>query len=234
MIVAKHNHTEDVLLDEVNLRLRSGEEYTVPELDTMLWRESQQVIDAIDNEHIIINNGNEDLDKVVGKEHVLHGVKKVTEEMEMLSGGGANAPALDTLGADKLVLSVNIGDIFFSSKKFNNIVGSYVQSKFYMCVNNSDSDKWGQANVRYTSTTGCSDKSMNTNDGSITIGPVEVPTTPYLPFCASVILPSSILQNGETILFISVERETPTGKDSFTGPFFVLKYEVDYWARVEA
>jgi hypothetical protein len=216
----------------VGVPIQDEGQYTVPSNKWLDLAEYDGLEDLIDSGDIVVNNGEEDLSPDIAKSHVNFGAVKVVHEMDFLTGNGENAPAIEEISNSLIALAVDINDKFYSSAKLTNIIGDTVKFRFYICVNNTEADKWGQAKICYRTSTGMMDKQMNSIDGCITIGPVEVPTTPYIIFPAEITIPTTYFSNGETQLYVGVERETPGTKPSFSGSFYVLKYEVEYWQRL--
>jgi hypothetical protein len=228
--ILKNNTDSDMTI--LNRVIAPNCEYDVPYHFWPEMGDQDNLITKIENSDIIVSNENEQLPINLAIQHIKTGIMKVNEDMQIFNGIGTNAPSPITLDNTVAALSVEIGDVFFSLKRIDHIIGDSVKFKFYLCCNNDQADKWGQAKIKFLTTTGFMDKSVNLADGFITIGPVELPMIPYLIFCAEVDIPTTLFENQENLLFVSVEREEPTGKESPTNPFLVLKYDLEYWKEV--
>lgn len=219
----------------LNRDIADGSSYEIP---THLWLELSRDPDIesfIISGDYIVNDGVDDLISSVGLVHVqnIAGVDREHSDITLLPAITLNAPEVVSISAASIGFSMIIGDEIYGQSRIDNYVGDVVSVQLHLCIDNNLSDRWIQFNLNYITTNGYNDKNMNTLTGTLQIGPIEVPTTPWRIFEVEANVPSSDFANGEHYLFIGIERVTATGKTAPTNNPAILRYCKEYWKKLE-
>lgn len=237
--IIKNESGSDIDLVVGGFTVGAGEQIEVNEQNYSLLA-IQDFIDEIEpylnSGDIVINNGSEDLPADVAKQHLIsiQGVVLEHNDVTLIPSAGENAPELVKISDSITASCMRIGDEIFGHTRMDNLAGGDVPIQLHMVIDNAVSDRWIQFEVSYFTTTGLDEKPANSIDGTVTMGPVEVPTTPYGVFEANVDIPASAWQNGENYLFIGVKRVAATGKTAPTNHPGVLRYCKRYFKKLES
>lgn len=204
--------------------------YEIPKESFAEWSVNAQVVSDIENGDIIVNNGVEDLSVQLALAHIDSGISFVHEDVSLLPAIGLDSPELIRLCPTTIGYNMEIGNEIFAQTRIDKLVGDFVQIQIHYTINNNESDKWVQFDVSYFTTDGRSDlKQVNTPDGTVTIGPDEVETSPYLVRESVVNIPTTAFNSDENYLFLGIKRVAPTAKNSPTNNPIALRYCKRYY-----
>lgn len=220
----------------LNRDITDGAFYNVP---PHMW--SELAIDSnlhtlILSGDLVINDGNLDLQADVGLAHLqmVHGVVRNHSDITLLPAVTANAPEVCRLSAANIGFCMEIGNEIFGQSRINNYAGDDVEVQIHMAIDNATADRWVQFNVHYITTNGINDKAMNVVNATLSMGPVEVPTTPWRVFESVVNIPATAFENGEKYIYIGIERVAAVGKTEPVNHPNVLRYCKRYWEMLES
>lgn len=183
------------------------------------------------SEDIVVNDGKNDLPPAIGIAHIQYGVGFIHEDIGLLPIVGDSAPALVEICPAAIGYEMQVGNKIYGQTRIDRLVGDFVQIQLHMAINNDESDKWVQFEIKYFTTNGRNDsKQISQEDGTVLTELKEVPTLPYSVFESVANIPSEVFQDDEIYLFFSVKRVTPAeSKDSPENNVLALRYCKRYY-----
>jgi len=193
-----------------------------------------EITPFVESEDLVINDGTEDLPSDVGLAHIssVQGVVREHNDITLLPAIGEAAPEIAKISNAVVGHCLLVGEEIFGQTRIDNLAGGDVIFQMHLTINNTVADRWIQYEVSYFTTTGFDEKACNTPDGTVTIGPVEVPTTAFGVFEAQCVIPASAWENGEKYMFLGVKRVTATGKTAPTNDPVTLRYCKEYFKKL--
>lgn len=210
--------------------LAPSESYTLSTTQYSEWAANPKVLADIQSGDLIINDGNSDLNTILGELHIKSGIVFVHEDVALLPGAGVNAPGLIPVDSSAVGFNMEIGDKIYGQTRIDGLVGDFVEFQIHYTINNSVANRNIQFELTYFTTNGRNDlKTINTPDGTITIGPDVVEDTPWLVREVVVNIPATAFQNDETYLFVGITRVDPTPLVSPTENPIILRYCKRYY-----
>lgn len=220
----------------LNRDIPNTQSYDIP---PHLWFElssDETIHSLILSEDYVVNDGSQDLEPDVGHAHVqsINGVVRNHSDITLLPAVTVKAPEVVRISDATIGFNMMVGEEIFGQSRLNNYAGNSVEIQLHMAIDNSIADRWIQFNVHYITTNGINDKSMNSVNGTLQMGPIEVPTTPWRIFEAVVTIPHTAFENGEKYIYIGIERVTATGKTAPTNHPAILRYCKRYWEVLES
>lgn len=157
----------------------------------------------------VINDGTSDLSPDEGLLFIKGQLRWVHEDMQLIpaSGGllGLGAPSLTSVSNSVSGWEFDIGDAIYLHTRLDGLIGSTMNIKWHVCINNSTPDRWMAYEFHYTVRAENESTVMTTQSGSISPPPVEAPSTPYAPMEVTLPLPSELFQDG-VYLYMGVKR----------------------------
>lgn len=206
--------------------LADQESYELSKFEWVRWAADNNIHNAISSGDLLVGNGSENFDVELGLAHIQNppGIIREHSDVTLLPGFGENAPEIVRISPALIGFCMRNADEIFGETRLNNYAGGDVQFQLHLAIDNSTADRWIQFDVHYWTTNGLDDKPANVESGTLQMGPVEVPTTPWLVFEEEVSIPASEFANGEKYLFVSIERVTATGKTAPANHPTVLRY----------
>jgi len=210
----------------LNRDVANGDQYEIP---SGHWNDlsiNSDIISKINSKDYVVNDGNVDLNSTVALAHIqnLHGVVKEHSDVTLLPFVSDNAPELYMISDASIGQRMMVGEQIFGQTRIDNLVDDNVKIQLHLSIDNNIADKWIQFELSYIKTTGDGDKNMNTPDGTVTFGPIEVPTTPYQIFKSTVSIPSEGFNSEEHYIFLGIKRVAAIGKTEPTNNPIVLRY----------
>lgn len=195
----------------------------------------ENILALIDSGDLSVSNGSQFLDVVAGRAHVENppGIVFEHSDIALLPAVGATAPELAKISDSVIGHVFAVNEEIFGQTRIDNLAGGSVSFELHMAIDNNVADRWIKFQLSYFTTIGHDDKAVNTVDGTLDIGPIEVPTTPFLAFEGHVSLPTSAFENGEHYLFLGVKRIAATGKTAPTNNPIILRYCKRFYKRLD-
>lgn len=220
----------------LNRNVESEDTYEVKQ---HLWLElanSLELHALLESGDLVMNDGSEDLAPKVGKSHAesINGVVRNHSDITLLPAVTANAPEVVKISNASIGFKLSEGDEIFGQSRINNYAGGDVEVQLHLAVDNDVADRWVQYEVHYIVTNGRNDKSMNSVNGVLQLGPTQVPTVPWRIFEGAATIPSSEFDNGEVYLFMGIQRVAAVGKTEPTNDPAILRYCKRYWEKLES
>lgn len=199
--------------------------YEIPQTQWTEWAVNPKIIQSIRDGELVVNNGELDFNAELGELHLKSGLVFVHEDVNLPPAAGAQAPALEVICPAAIGYKMLVGEKIYGQTRVDGLVGDFLEFQIHMTVDNSDADRWVEFELSYFTTNGRDDlKPINVADGTVTMGPTEIPTTPFAVFQTVVQIPTTAFDADENYLFVGVERRDPVGKTSPTNPPYVLRY----------
>lgn len=191
-------------------------QYMLQEVDRIRFLSDDHFLTSLDADVAVINDGTNDMTSEQGLLFLQKQLRIVHEALQFSPAVGINAPAVVSLTPTSPAHGhqFEIGDEMFALTHFDNIILNNVQLQLHVVIDNSTSDRWVEFEFDLVSTTGILDRDISGIDVTVTTGPIEVPTTPWLIFDMKVSLPQSLFDDGRDNAFIRLRRKTPIGKTS--------------------
>jgi len=214
--------------------LADQESYDIPKYFWDELSDKEDIKSLVSSGDIIVNNGEEDLDSVVGLEHIISGVKRVTDQAMIVPGIGINNPELVVINQASYGFRAEIGDKGYFTLHIDNIVGDSLYVGITYIIDNDQSDRWASFNLSLLSTN-CEDgKDLRYADSTVKYGPLEVNTEPFKVKRTMVEVPTNLWQNNENTLFFGIERLDVSldGKVNPENDPIVVKVCTSYFTRV--
>jgi len=189
---------------------------------------------AIMSGDIVINNGIFDLEPIVGISHIseISGVELSHTDITLLPGVGDFAASFVEIDEIAAGHQLDENEKIYGQTRIDNLAGGNVLVQLHCIIDNSNSDRWIQFELRFRTTTGDLDKTLNTADDTLVIGPVEVPTTPFLTFEINAIIPSVYFENDEHYLIFQIKRVAAVGKTAPSNSPIIWRYCKAYFKVV--
>jgi hypothetical protein len=234
--IIKNTTLSNIEIKETGISIPAENQYIIPKTDYNLWA-SNALLTEIDSDlnsgNLVINNGNEDLNYTIGKEHLTCGVIKVHRDVNIKIGVGINAPEIITIGNACCGFNVDIGDKGYFDTRLDNVIGNILYLDFHYCINNDSSDKYVKFKIYITSSTGSEDNYLNQTCCEYDFGPFEVINDPYKIKNRKIQLPTQLIESNRKYLFVAIERIAPgDGYDSPTNNPIIVRICKEYWKRV--
>ena len=224
-------NTTQQALTRVGVILEPSVPYNIPTESFVEWSVNPAVMDDISNGSILVNNGEENLDIDLALAHIQTGITFVHEDVTLLPAIGLDAPALVRVCDTTVGFEVSIDNEVFAQTRIDRLVGDFVELQIHYTIDNEELDKWLEFEVSYFTTNGRSDsKPINTPDGVVSIGPLEIANSPYLVREAVVNIPTEAFNSDENYLFVGIKRVIPSeSKSSPTNNPIFLRYCKRYY-----
>lgn len=236
--ILKNTSGSDIDISRTGLTIPAGEQIELVPQQFSLYSNPNtidEITTVLNSEGLVVNDGNQDFPSDVGKAHLenVNGVIREHNDVTLLPGFGENAPELVRISDALIGFCMREGDEIFAETRLNNYAGNSVEFQIHIAIDNDVSDRWIQFEVNYWTTNGVDDKAANVLSGTLTMGPVEVPDTPWRVFESEVSIPASAFANGEKYLYVGIKRVTAAGKTAPANHPTVLRYCKKFW-KVEA
>lgn len=204
------------------------------DIEPNLWLElahDSEIASLVLSGDLTVNDGTDDLVSEVGVAHVtnIQGVEKSHTDVTLLPAVGENAPSFVVINGLAAGHQMEINDTIYGQSRTDNIAGGNISLQLHCVIDNSITDRWIQFEVKIKTTTGNLDKTLVTPDETIVIGPIEVPSTPFMIFEVQGDIPSSYFDNEEKYFLFEVKRVTATGKTAPTNNVIVWRYCKEYY-----
>lgn len=234
--IVKNTTNSDITLSSVGRILFANSDYVIPPLEYGLWAEQDsldEISPIISSGDIIIGDVGENFPANIALSHLSNNIVFVHDDIGLLPGAGENAPSLISVGSSAVGFSLDIGDKIYGQTRIDRLLGSFVEFQIHYTIDNADADRYVQFEFSYFTSNGSSDfKTINIPDGTITVGPHLVSSSPFLMRQVVVNIPTTSFNSGENYLFVGVTRVSPTSGSSPTNNPIVLRYCKRYY-RVE-
>lgn len=207
--------------------IAASNQYVMQEVDRIRFLSDEHFLQSLTDLTAVINDGTQDLNPEQGLLLVEKKLKLVHEALAFSPAIGISAPEIIVLTTTSAAHGhrFEIGDEMFALTHFENIVLNDVQLQLHMAIDNATADRWIEFEFDLLSTTGILDKAIDGVDATITTGPVQVPTTPFLIFDAKASIPTTLFANGEDNIFIRLRRIAPSGKVAPTNHPVVVRID---------
>jgi len=217
----------------LNRDIPEGGQYNVPHGKWDMLADDSSIITKIENQEIIVNNGEEDLPISVAKIHVCDGALKVHRSMNILPGLGENCPALVSLNSACVGYEVEIEDKGYIRARADNIIGDFFCIEFHFCIDNIDEDKYVSFKAYVTTTSGDGDQYLDNHDVVYEFGPLITETDPFKIFSYKIQLPTTLFENDEKYIYVGLERvANEEGYNNPTNNPIIVDIDQIYWKRV--
>lgn len=204
------------------------------DIEPNLWLElahDSAIASLVLSGDLSVNDGTDDLDPEVGVAHItnIQGVEKSHTDVTLLPAVGENAPNFVVVNGLAAGHQMGVNDTIYGQSRADNRAGGNIGLQLHCVIDNSTADRWIQFEVKVKTTSGNMDKTLVTADETIVIGPIEVPTTPFMIFEVHEDIPSSYFSNDEKYFLFEVKRVTATGKTAPTNDVIVWRYCKEYY-----
>ena len=193
-----------------------------------------QLTPLIESGDIVVNNGEEDLPIQAAIVHIanIEGIERSHTDITLLPGVGDNAASFVEIDEILAGHQLEVNERIYGQSRVDNWVGGDVTIEIHLLIDNDTADRWAQFEIRFRTTVGYGDKVLNTADDTITIGPTELPTTPFMPFVMEVNVPESYFNNEEKYILFQIKRVTATGKTAPTNDPIIWRYCKVYYKEL--
>ena len=207
--------------------ISASNQYTMQEVDRIRLLSDDHFLQSLDDLTAVVNDGIEDLNAEQGLLLVEKKLKLVHEALAFSPAIGVSAPEITVLTPTSAAHGhkFEVSDEMFALTHFENIVLNNVQLQLHIAIDNSTADRWIEFEFDLLSTTGILDKAIDGVDTTITTGPIEIPTTPFLIFDTKANVPTTLFENGEDNIFIRLRRIAPAGKTAPTNHPIVVRID---------
>jgi hypothetical protein len=208
-------------------------EYEVPPNKWLELSGKEDIIELIEAEDIIINNGIEDLPIDVASMHVKSGTIKIHRDVQIKTGVGINAPEIIELNHAVTGYLVGIGDKGYFDTRIDNLINNTMNLDLHYCIDNSESNKYVKFRLYISTSSGDGDLDLTTSQFTVDYGPFEVSTNPYVIKKRTVTLPPTVIDLDRPYIFIGMERIDPgENYPSPTNNPILVRVCKEYWKRV--
>lgn len=213
----------------------AGSQYTLQEVDRIRFLSDDHFITSLSSSLAVVNNGSNDMNAEQGLLLLQKQLRIVHEALQFSPAVGVNAPAVvsvtPTSAAHGHMFAV--GDEVFALTHFDNIILNNVELQLHVAIDNSTADRWIEFEFDLLSTTGILDRAISGVDVTVSTGPVQVPTTPWLIFEMKVSLPQSLFDDERDNLFIRLRRKAPAGKIAPTNHPVVVRMDKTHLQKLD-
>ena len=182
-------------------------QYAIQEIDRLRLLSDEFFLTDLANGAALINDGNQDFsDSEMGLLILQKLLVYAHEDVDVQTAVGLLAPAPTELNSAAMGYAFDIDDKAYLQFRLDQLIGEEIKLQVHLAINNTTADRWVAFECFYRTTNGFNDKVMNTHDGSVIIGPIQVPTTAYRIFAATVSIPASVFANGEHYVYLGLQR----------------------------
>lgn len=210
----------------INRDIANGSSY---DIEPNFWLEAANATtlhSSVLSEDLIVNDGTNDLPPTVGVAHLtnINGIERSHTDITLLPAAGEQAASFIEVGDLIAGHSMAIDEKIYGQSRVDNFAGGDIKVQLHCIIDNNVADRWIQFELKIRSTTGDLDKTLNTADTTIVIGPEEVPTTPFMPFEVTATVSSTYFENNEKYLLFQAKRVTATGKTAPINDPIIWRY----------